>query len=54
VLVRFRTSGMRELAWHLFTWRGKVQIVAPPRLKATMIEELQIALDQHAPDLRPS
>jgi predicted DNA-binding transcriptional regulator YafY len=53
VLVRFRTSGMRELAWHLFTWRGTVEIVAPQRLKTTMIEELQIALNQHAPSLRP-
>ena len=54
VLVKFRTSGMRELAWHLFTWRGTVEIVAPPRLKLAMREELQIALQQHAPDLRPS
>lgn len=53
VLVRFRTSGMRELAWHLFTWRGTIEILGPARLKATMAEELQIAINQHAPSLRP-
>ena len=30
VTVRFRASGMLELAWHLFTWGDKVRIVAPP------------------------
>src|SRR5260221_13286 len=25
VIVRFRASGMRELAWHLFTWGDQVQ-----------------------------
>ncbi|WP_219924755.1 WYL domain-containing protein, partial [Halomonas sp. ND22Bw] len=27
VIVRFRASGMRELAWHLFTWGEQVQIL---------------------------
>jgi len=48
VLVRFRASGMRELAWHLFSWGDQVQIVAPARLKAVMAEALaaaQAALD---------
>jgi predicted DNA-binding transcriptional regulator YafY len=43
VLVRFRASGMRELAWHLFTWGGQVGIVAPARLKAIMAEALTSA-----------
>lgn len=43
VVVRFRASGMRELAWHLFTWGEQVQIVAPTRLKAVMAEELDAA-----------
>ena len=49
VLVRFRASGMRELAWHLFTWGEQVRIVNPPRLKAVMAGELAAArraLDQ--------
>jgi predicted DNA-binding transcriptional regulator YafY len=43
VAVRFRASGMRELAWHLFSWGEQVQIVAPERLKAVMAEELAAA-----------
>ncbi|MBW8304309.1 MAG: WYL domain-containing protein, partial [Brevundimonas sp.] len=43
VVVRFRASGMRELAWHLFTWGEQVQIVNPPRLKAVMAGELAAA-----------
>ncbi|MBN9320061.1 MAG: DNA-binding transcriptional regulator [Caulobacterales bacterium 68-7] len=47
-LVRFSASGMRELAWHLFTWGGQVEIVSPPSLKAQMIELLQDALAAHS------
>ncbi|MBB4083537.1 helix-turn-helix transcriptional regulator [Brevundimonas lenta] len=43
VVVRFRASGMRELAWHLFTWGEQVAIVQPQRLKAVMAGELQAA-----------
>jgi len=43
VVVRFRASGMRELAWHLFTWGEQVEIVAPERLKAVMSGELAAA-----------
>jgi predicted DNA-binding transcriptional regulator YafY len=43
VVVRFRASGMRELAWHLFTWGDQVTIVAPQRLKAVMAGELAAA-----------
>ena len=43
----FRASGMLELAWHLFTWADKVEIVAPPRLQALMVTELQNALAAH-------
>ena len=43
VIVRFRASGMRELAWHLFTWGDRVTIVAPQRLKAVMAGELAAA-----------
>jgi len=43
VLVRFRASGMRELAWHLFTWGEQVTILAPERLKAVMAGEIAAA-----------
>jgi predicted DNA-binding transcriptional regulator YafY len=53
VLVSFQSSGMLELAWHLFTWRGSVEVLGPDRLKATMVEELQRALARHDDGLRP-
>ena len=43
VIVRFRASGMRELAWHLFTWGEQATILAPERLKAVMAGELDAA-----------
>jgi predicted DNA-binding transcriptional regulator YafY len=46
-IVRFRASGMRELAWHLFSWGDKVEIVAPPALKDMMANELAVALRTH-------
>ena len=47
VIVRFRASGMLELAWHLFSWGDKVRVLAPPGLRATLIAELQRALAAH-------
>lgn len=47
VLAAFRAGGMRELAWHLFTWGDKVEILAPERLKTVMRQELQMALLAH-------
>jgi predicted DNA-binding transcriptional regulator YafY len=47
VIVRFRSSGMRELAWHLFTWGDKVRIVEPQALKAMMAGELTAAQRAH-------
>lgn len=46
-LVRFRASGMRELAWHLFTWGDKVEIVEPPALMEMMRGELELARKAH-------
>jgi predicted DNA-binding transcriptional regulator YafY len=46
-IVRFRASGMLELAWHLFTWQNKVQIIAPASLRSTMQFELARALTHH-------
>jgi predicted DNA-binding transcriptional regulator YafY len=49
VIVRFRASGMRELAWHLFTWGDKVEILGPPALTQAMLAELDLALSRHRP-----
>jgi predicted DNA-binding transcriptional regulator YafY len=48
VIVRFRASGMLELAWHLFTWGDKVQVLAPDALRATLLEQIDIARRTHA------
>ncbi len=47
VMVRFQASGMKELAWHLFTWGDKVRIIAPPSLQDAMLSELELALTRH-------
>ena len=47
VIVRFRASGMRELAWHLFTWGDKAQVVEPQALKDMLRAELEVALKTH-------
>ena len=47
VTVRFRAGGMRELAWHLFTWGETVRILAPERLKAEMADQLARAVAWH-------
>ena len=39
--VRFRAGGLREMAWHLFTWGDAVTIVAPEDLKAMMLDCLE-------------
>jgi predicted DNA-binding transcriptional regulator YafY len=50
VIVRFRASGMRELAWHLFTWGDQVQVLAPEVLKQTLIEQIELARRAHTSD----
>jgi predicted DNA-binding transcriptional regulator YafY len=47
VKVAFRASGMRELAWHLFTWGAEVEVLAPDRLRALLVEQLRQALAAH-------
>ena len=47
VRVRFRSSGMRELAWHLVTWGGQVQIIAPEVLREVLLREIDVARRTH-------
>lgn len=48
VIVRFRASGMRELAWHLFTWGDKVRVLGPEILRRTLVAEIETARRAHA------
>ena len=52
VIVRFRASGMLELAWHLFSWGNKIEIVEPVSLRQQMTTELRVALARHEEPLR--
>ena len=47
MIVRFRASGMLELAWHLFTWGNKIKIVSPTSLRDLMLFELAKATTFH-------
>jgi predicted DNA-binding transcriptional regulator YafY len=46
--VRFRAGGLREMAWHLFTWGNTVIILAPEALKGTMIDSLDCSRQRTA------
>jgi len=48
VVVRFRAAGMRELAWHLFTWGDRVRVVSPEILRQTLVAEIETARRAHA------
>ncbi len=37
-IVRFRAGGLREMAWHVFTWGDAISIVAPEALNEMMRE----------------
>jgi predicted DNA-binding transcriptional regulator YafY len=41
-IVRFRAGGLREMAWHLFTWGDAVRIIRPEGLR-TIMQELLIS-----------
>ena len=47
VVVRFWATGLLELAWHLFTWGDRVEVVQPPALREILVEELGRALARH-------
>jgi predicted DNA-binding transcriptional regulator YafY len=36
LLVRFRAGGLREMAWHLFSWGSDVEVIAPEALRAEL------------------
>ena len=40
LVARFRAGGLREMCWHLFTWGGAVEVLAPPELIA-LYQELR-------------
>lgn len=43
LLVEFVADGLKEMAWHLMTWEGMIQPVAPRELVAEYKEQLRLA-----------
>ena len=43
--VRFEAGGIDEMCWHLFTWRDRVTVEKPARLRRRL-EETCVALDR--------
>lgn len=52
LLVRFRAGGLREMAWHLFSWGPDVEILSPPALRDRLAALLSEALAAHRPRTR--
>jgi len=34
LILRFRAGGLREMSWHVYTWGGDLEVLAPPELVA--------------------
>lgn len=50
--VRFTAGGLKEMAWHLFTWGPDVEIVSPPELRdlyASMVRDTLHGLERYRP-----
>ncbi len=41
LIVRFRAGGLREMCWHLFTWGGAIEVLAPIELQDEMLRQLR-------------
>ncbi|TAL79988.1 MAG: WYL domain-containing protein [Beijerinckiaceae bacterium] len=46
-IVRFRASGMPELACHLFVWGDKIEIIEPASLRKLLLTQLRGTLAHH-------
>ena len=47
LIVRFRASGLREMAWHAFEWRGELEILEPAALRDELVDMLESTLAAH-------
>jgi len=43
LIVEFFADGLKEMAWHLMTWEGNIQPIAPKELVAEYKSQLQLA-----------
>ncbi|MEY9770197.1 helix-turn-helix transcriptional regulator [Sinorhizobium fredii] len=50
LLVRFKAGGLQEMAWHLFTWQGKITVVEPKKLSDLLRQQCEtVAAACHSP-----
>jgi len=47
LLVRFRAGGIREMAWHLFSWGEDVEVLEPAELRDELETWLTLGLKRH-------
>jgi predicted DNA-binding transcriptional regulator YafY len=47
LIVRFRTGGIREMSFHLFTWGSTVTVLEPQSLRDNIANLSEIAIRQH-------
>jgi len=45
-IVRFKASGMIEICWHMFSWGGDIEIIAPESLAERYRQILHLALSK--------
>ncbi len=53
LIVRFHAGGLREMAWHLFTWGPSVEVIEPAELRNQLMTMLAEALISHRAPRRP-
>lgn len=45
LIVEFTADGLKEMVWHLITWEGKIQPLAPTELIAEYKAQLRLAAE---------
>lgn len=50
LIVRFRAGGVEEMANHVATWRGAVEVLKPPELRKRLAEMGRALLESHGDD----
>jgi predicted DNA-binding transcriptional regulator YafY len=54
LIVRFRSGGLQEMCWHLFTWGSAVSVIEPQELRMQLAAMTGGVAEHHRPPaLRP-
>ena len=52
LIVEFVADGLKEMVWHLMTWEGKIQPLAPRELIDEYVKQLELAAEALKPSSR--